>query len=272
MVAKVFLGDEIIDTASASVSIFDLSIHRAYGIFDYFKMLHGYNPYLDLYLDRLYRSLTLANLTINLTGEEVKMILQELLIANEVTDCGIKIIVSAGASSNGYERESAPLVIMIPFALPLSQNSDVPFSSALVDLEYMRDIPEIKTTNYMYPGIHSSLLKKYDAIDFLFHDGQYFYESSRCNVFIVKNGTISTPGKKILEGITRARVIGCRHQGFDIQTPDRIKLEDLYAADEVFITSTTKTIVPIVRIGDKKIDNGHIGEITRNLQELVKDW
>ncbi len=270
MTHKVFFNDCIIDASDARVSVYDLALHRAYGIFDYFKMLDGYNPYLELYLDRFYKSLTLAGLEISYTRSEIKHFLDQLLATNYLPACGVKVIVTAGVSQNGFDPDGQVTLIMIPYEL--HRISPSVQQSVLVDIHYMRDIPEIKTINYMFPAMHASLLKKFGAADFVFHDGQYFYESSRCNVFIVKNKIIYTPGENILKGITRQRVLDCASQGFEIVVPDRVPLSELFTADEVFVSSTTKNILPITRIRESQIGNGQIGEITCALQNLVKDW
>jgi branched-subunit amino acid aminotransferase/4-amino-4-deoxychorismate lyase len=95
-------------------------------------------------------------------------------------------------------------------------------------------------------------------------------ESTRSNLFYVKNGEIFTPDVHILEGITRMKVLEIvrRHYPVHVQ---RCSLDDFLSADEVFTTGSTKRVVPILSIDGKMIGMGERGPVARELyEELVK--
>ena len=88
------------------------------------------------------------------------------------------------------------------------------------------------------------------------------------NLFVVKNGTITTPARGVLEGITRHTVIElCAELGIDASKAP-VPVDDLHNADEVFISSTAGGIMPVTRIDDVAIGNGNPGPITRKLTDL----
>ena len=95
-----------------------------------------------------------------------------------------------------------------------------------------------------------------NAAEVLYTDRNWVRECSRSNVFYVKENCVYTPKSKILAGVTRKRIL--QLTGYQIRVID-FKIEDLLSADEVFITSTTKGVLPIVKIDSKIISNGRLG-------------
>ena len=94
---------------------------------------------------------------------------------------------------------------------------------------------------------------------------------ARYNFFIVKNALIYTPNATMLLGVTRKHVIQCAKQDqMVIEQP--ISVKTLFEADEVFITSTTRNIMPIVKIEDKFIGNGKPGALTLSLMHRFENY
>ena len=114
---------------------------------------------------------------------------------------------------------------------------------------------------------------KAGAVDVLYHQDGFISETSRSNVFVIKNGVIKTP-EDVLQGITRKHVISMVRGAFELEIGS-VSTTDLWSADEVFITSTLKEIMPIVQIDKNKIGDGSIGKITRELmtqfEKLLND-
>ncbi|HID65937.1 MAG TPA: branched chain amino acid aminotransferase, partial [Aquificaceae bacterium] len=115
-----------------------------------------------------------------------------------------------------------------------------------------------------------ALMAGYDEAILLNSHG-YVAEGSGENIFIIKNGKAITPSlnENILEGITRNAVITLLKKELVVDVEERpIARSELYTADEVFLTGTAAEITPIVEIDNRKIGNGEIGEITKQLQDI----
>jgi branched-subunit amino acid aminotransferase/4-amino-4-deoxychorismate lyase len=84
----------------------------------------------------------------------------------------------------------------------------------------------------------------------------------------VKDGVVFTPKSYMLEGVTRKRILELK--GFDFRVID-FKISELLAADEVFITSTTKGVLPIVQIDSHQVGDGRIGSVSKAIQKLIMD-
>ena len=134
-------------------------------------------------------------------------------------------------------------------------------------LEYVRPIADIKTTNYALAVWHSAQWKKQGAEDVLYHMNGFISESSRSNFFIVKDGELITPSEHILLGITRKNLIKIAGQ----VTIRPISLQEVWDADEAFICSTTKVLLPVTQIDDRTIGNGKPGPISVSLLEKFKE-
>ena len=141
-----------------------------------------------------------------------------------------------------------------------------------MSLEYSRNYSKIKHTNYIEAIKNQSLKKKFGAFEILYIKNKIVFECSTANIFIIKKNIIYTPKDGILFGITRQLVIDLiKKNNFKIKEKV-IKEKELYSADEVFITATNKNILPVVKINNKKINNKLVGENTKKLISLFKEF
>jgi branched-chain amino acid aminotransferase len=136
----------------------------------------------------------------------------------------------------------------------------------LIKVEHVRDLPEIKSLNYIVPITTLPRWKAENAYDVLYHKNGEISESSRSNFFIVKGENIFTPNKDILRGITRNKVIECaKSLGFQVEE-SVVNLAMLESADEAFITSSTKGLLAVTQVDDLKIGDKE-GEISNAIRQ-----
>ncbi|AWW29816.1 branched-chain amino acid aminotransferase [Echinicola strongylocentroti] len=257
--------DKIITSDKASLHPIDIGLIRGYAVFDFFRTVNYHPLFLDDYLDRFIKSAAKAHLTLKVGNDELKDIIMELIHKNELKQGGIRMVLSGGISDNHFSPSEGSLFI---FCEELMMPSDEKYSKGvhLLTTEYIRPIPEIKTTNYALPVFLSADWKANGAEDVLYHANGIISESSRSNIFIVKNGTISTPKSNILHGITRKNIVALVP---DLQIRD-VTLQEVMEADEVFMSSTTKRILPITKIDHQNISNGQVGTHTKKLIEAFE--
>jgi len=267
-----FYGDDYIDVDKIRISPLDLGVQRGYSIFDFFKLKALSNPWIDRYMKRLKDSAQAVQLELPYSTGKVVELSKELFKRNKITDGFIKIILSAGPSDNGYHR-TGPAHLLI-FALPPSTLPDRYYrkGASLMTCLYQRDLPFVKTTNYIKSAMLADKLKAGDFSDVLYHDGVRLSEASRCNIFLVRENTIITPDQHVLKGITRSRVMSLKDLSVDVKA-DEVLLSHLYhEATEVFITSTTKGVMPITKIDDKIIGNGTVGPLTKEVMTRINSF
>ncbi|GAB3648875.1 branched-chain-amino-acid transaminase [Echinicola sediminis] len=255
-----FAKDQIIKSENASLHPLDIGLIRGYGVFDFFRTVNYRALFLDDYLNRFIQSSERAHLTLKYDDNQLKSIITELIDKNSLEQGGIRMVISGGVSENHFSPSDSSLFI---FCEELLMPSAQKYSKGvnLLTAEYIRPIPEIKTTNYALPVYLSAEWEEKKAEDVLYHHNGLISESSRSNIFIVKNGTISTPKQNILMGITRKRILELDSA---IQVRDT-RLDELLEADEIFMSSTTKRILPITQIDGQPVGSGLVGESTKKL-------
>ncbi len=260
-----FANDEIIPSSDARIHPMDLAFIRGYGIFDFFRV-SNYKPlFLEQYLDRFTNSARETYLNLSYSKDELRKIIFELIEKNQMQSGGFRMLLSGGVSENSFSPAKGALFIFSePLIFPAQEKYEK--GVKLISLDHIRPVAHIKMTNYAYPVWHSKKWQEAGAMDVLYHRNGIISESSRSNFFLIKDGVLITPDRDILNGITRHQVLGLTdHQ--EIRT---VSMEDVKEADEAFITSTTKVILPVTQIDDLKIGNGTVGLKTIELLEKFR--
>ncbi|MEX0884428.1 MAG: aminotransferase class IV [Cyclobacteriaceae bacterium] len=260
-----FAQSEIKLSKEAAVHPLDIGLIRGYAIFDFFRTV-GYHPlFLESYLERFVGSAEKAGLPLDFDAMGLKEIIFKLIEKNDHFDAGIRMVLTGGISPNYFLPAKGDLFI---FCEPLLLPSKEKYAKGvkLISVEYVRPMAEIKTTNYTFPCWLSQDWKGQQAEDVVYHQQGRVSESSRSNIFLVKNGNIYTPKRDILKGITRDKVLKIAG---NVDITD-FGMDDLLSADEVFISSTTKRILPITIIDNTRIGSGKPGNITQELMDSFK--
>ncbi len=258
-----YINGEFIEEEASVLQVSDLSIQRGFAIFDYFRIRNYIPLFFDQYLDRFFNSAAMLGLQPLHTKEELKDVINELIQRNNMAEAGFRMILTGGYSADGFEPASPNFIILQhPIQLPSKEK----FSNGLniVLHEYMRDLPQIKSTNYLIAIWLRDKLKQQKADDVLYTKDDVVLEFPRANVFAVtKSGTVITPGENVLKGITRMMVLQLAEKKYKVEKR-QVTVNELYNAAEVFLTSTTKRILPVLKINGQII-SGKPGAITVDL-------
>ena len=141
----------------------------------------------------------------------------------------------------------------------------------IITYEYQRDLPEAKSINYLMGVWLQQKIKERNAADVLYYQQGIVSEFPRSNIFIVTHDEkISTPSKNILKGITRMKLMKLAAEKYKVETRT-LHIDEIKDAAEVFMTSTTKRLLPVCQIDNTIIGNGKAGPITTLLnQDFIK--
>lgn len=263
-----YIDGEFVEASQARIPASDLAVLRGYGVFDFLRTYNGAPFRLVEHLQRLQRSAELIELACPWDLEELADIVEQTLRLNHYSESGIRLVITGGDSPGGFlpAGESRLLVMVTPLQTLPSETTQR--GADVVTIEQARHLPEAKTINYI-PGITAQLKARRvnpQAIDAIYTEAGRVFEGTRSNTFICRGGRWSTPGGGVLLGITRAEVI--KLLGDQVELRD-FTLDEYCAADEVIITSSTKEIVPVVRVDDRIIGDGAPGTNTR---ALMRKW
>ncbi len=261
---SVFLNDQFLENEEASLNIMDLAIQRGYAAFDFLRTVNGKPLFIEDHLDRFYTSAEAMRLPLSKTKEELTGIINELIKKSGLSQAGIRMILTGGYSPDAYNPADPNLLITCN-PLTLSSLEDFEKGMSIITYEYQRDLPHVKSINYMMAVWLQSTIREKKANDVLYYWNNVLSEFPRANLFIVtKENILITPSRNMLLGVTRKKLIPLASDFIKVEERN-ISKEELYDAKEVFMSSTTKRVLPIIKVDGREISNGHPGEITRKL-------
>jgi branched-chain amino acid aminotransferase len=273
MSATVNVNGRITPERDALISVFDHGFLYGEGIYETMRTYHR-RPFLfDRHMTRLRRSARMIELPLPFTDAELAAQIAETQAAARLDgEVYIRVLVTRGIGELTYDPAACPTPSVVVIVKPnVDPPKDVFEKGVKVAL-----VPVVRN----HPGSVNPLIKSNNllnnalAMQEAFRRGGYegimrnykgeLAECTQSNFFVVKNGAALTPpiDAGLLPGITRAFLF---EVGAEIGVAVReqvLRDDDLFGADECFLTSTTREAVPIVRVDDRTIGSGAPGPIT----------
>ncbi len=276
---KIYIDGKYVKKEDAVVSVFDHGLLYGDGVFEGIRSYGGLVFKLKEHVDRLYRSAEAIELKIPMSKSEMTEIVVNTLKENYLSDAYIRLVVTRGAGDLGLDPRKCPkpTVFVIADKIKLYPEKFYAEGLEIITAATRRNLvralnPRIKSLNYL-----NNILAKIDAIKagteeaiMLTYD-DYVAECTGDNIFIVKTGELITPPADLgaLEGITRDAVIQIAKKTGTRFSEKKLKMDAVYAADEVFLTGTAAEIIPVVKIDGRLIGSGKPGPVTL---ELLKEF
>jgi branched-chain amino acid aminotransferase len=281
MRGAVFVNGRIAPADEAVVPVYDHGFVYGEGIYE---TLRTYNRVPFLY-DRHMRRLRLSaeRIYLDVPFDDATLlgwIEQTVAAAGDLREAYIRVLLTRGVGELNYDPKSTPrpttVVIVKPFEAPPPRVSDEGIRISLVEM--LRNHPKsvnplIKSNNLLNNALAMQAAYRSGAEEALMcnYRGE-LTECSQANFFMVRGGAALTPTSEagLLEGVTRAFLfeIG-REIGVEVRE-DTLYPKDLDTADEMFITSTTRELSPVVKVDDRVVGSGRPGPITRTLLERYR--
>jgi branched-chain amino acid aminotransferase len=273
------INGELLSPENANISIFDRGFLYGDSVYEVTLTQDNVPLYLNEHLDRLWNSASLISMEILIDRgyllEQIKRTLDPITSKRKY----IRIIVTRGES----EISLAPSTISNNLIIICKELPDNPTWWYEKGVEFIvsgvvRNSPDslnpnAKSGNYLNSVMAHLEAKKKGAYDSVMVNKQgEITEGTTNNIWMVKDDKIVTPPLKvgILKGITRDKTIEiCKDNKLNFSEEVFTPVE-LFACDECFFTSSTKGIVPIVKLDDQIIGKGKPGEVTKNLINLYK--
>lgn len=264
------LNGKLTEVAETRLQVSDLAILRGFGIFDYFLVKKHQPLFLTDYLDRFYGSAEKLGLTVPVSRSEITQQIRELIAANGHEDAGIRLVLTGGYAPDSYTPVDPNLLIMEhEFKAPPAWQYDQ--GIRLMSYDHQRELPEIKSINYLTGIRLQATLKAQQADYLLYHDQGIIRESDRSNFFgLTEEGILVTPDEKILRGITRMQVMQLAKEVLPVEERE-VRMEEIPTLREAFLTSSTKGVMPVVQIDDQVIGEGKPGDLTYKLGDLFME-
>jgi branched-subunit amino acid aminotransferase/4-amino-4-deoxychorismate lyase len=266
---SIFMNGRIMPAEQAAISPLDIGLLRGYAVFDLLRTVGGRPFLLAEHLKRLRSSAELLGLHVPYNDTEIAEAIDELLALNNHAEATVRLVLTGGPSADGMHFDSAtPTFFILTHELTLPPASLYDTGGKLLTKEHLREVPEAKTTNYLTMLRHRNEIEAQGAMDLLYHDGIYIAEAASASFYIVKHGIIRAPHSDVLWGTVGALVLELAAENHEVLL-GAVRLEEAFTADEAFLTSTTRGVLPIVQLDGKPIGDGTVGPVTR---ELMAAW
>lgn len=264
----VYLNNKTVPASEAKISVFDHGFLYGDGVYETMRVYDRVVFMLDGHIQRLYRSASLIGLDIPKNAADIKLAIYETLRANSLDNAYVRLTVSRGYGPIGLDPalcEKPTFVIMVnefknyPGAF---YANGIRLIIASIRRNFKEALnPQIKSLNFLNNILAKIEAKQSDAYEAVMLNSEcHLTEGTISNIFFAANGILHTPSVDcgILDGITRALVIEIAVRNGITIREGRFTPDELYGADEVFITNTTMEVMPVSRVDDKHFKAGDI--------------
>ena len=277
----IYVDGKLFPKDEAKISVFDHGVLYGDGVFEGIRVYDGNIFKLKEHIERLYESAKTIWLNIPLTPDEMEQATIDTVAANGLRDAYIRLVVTRGVGDLGIDPDKCdiPTVFIIVGTItlypPKFYEEGIPLvtaSTRRIPLESLD--PRIKSCNYL-----NNILAKIEAKRagvpeaIMLNQHGRVAECTADNIFITKNGKISTPRETegALPGVTRQTVLELAHEAGINAKETILGLHDLYNAHECFLTGTGAEIIPVTKIDGRQIGEGKPGPKTKLLIERFQD-
>lgn len=242
------------------------------GVYEVIRIYNGTYYLLTEHLERLFRSVQAIKINFPYSIPELKSLLNELLQQNKMKSDGkLYLQVTRGSASRDhiFPNHTEPNVYGYLQDLPRNLTFLNQGVHTITQQDSRWDNCYIKSLNLLPNVLAKQAAFEKRCYEAILHKNGYITECSSANVYLVKDQAIYThpPTKQILYGCVRMRV---KQFADDLNIPfveEPFYLEEIFLADELFLTSSTSEIMPIISVDEKRINNGKPGEVTKLLQQ-----
>ncbi len=277
------VNGRISDEREAVISVFDHGFLYGEGIYETLRTYNGRLFLFDRHMRRLRNSARLIQLMIPFTDDDLARHIRETIAVTSLDgkEAYVRVLVTRGVGELTYDLKATPnpswVVIVKALVEPPAEIYERGCKVVLVDVVRNHPgsvSPMIKNNNLMNQALAAQQAFQHGAFDGVMRN--YRGELTECatsNLFIVKNGIALTPPVEcgLLPGITRELIFEVgRSVGIEVRE-QMLRDHDLFDADEAFLTSTTRELVPIVAVNERAIANGKPGAGTRKLLKAFRD-
>ena len=273
---KVFLNGEFVDKDSAKISIFDRGFIFGDGIYEVVPVINSIIVEKDGFWDRFQRSLNEISLNLPYTNDEFESILNNLIEINSLKEGGLYIQITRGVAPRDFSfvKGVKPTIMAFAFSDSVLEHPAAKSGITIIstpDIRWKRrDIKSISLLGQCYAKNQATIAGADEC--FMVEDG-YVTEAGSSSAFIIKDGALITKplSNEILPGIRRNRLLNLAKQiGLQIQER-KFSMDEVYNADECFISAATIILLPVIKADGKAINGGKIGEYTTKLRGLYKE-
>ena len=275
----IYINGDIVSRSDAKVSVFDSGFLLGDGVWEGIRLHNGQLVFLTEHMDRLYAGANAIGMDIGVSSEELTNKIMETIEANQMySDVHLRLIVSRGLKSTPYQHPrvniGGPTIVIIPEYKIVTEDSKEK-GLELVSVNTIRSsnltqdpkINSLSKFNCIQACIEADRLGADEGL--MLDKNGYVSTCNSTNFFIVQKSEVWTStGEYCLNGVTRGAIINlCNSNNIQVHEKNFI-MDEVYAADEAFVTGTFAGVLPVTKIDEYILSNGKKGSTTDRLQNL----
>lgn len=246
------------------------------GVYEVIRIYNGTYYLFEEHVNRLFRSAEAVKIEALFTKEELKKLLLDLLKRNEMTTDGkVYLQLTRGSAPRDHvfpENVSANFYAYVQ-DLPRNTQNLKNGVGTIIQRDVRWENCYIKSLNLLPNVLAKQEAKENGCYEAILHKDGIVTECSSSNAYLVKDGKIYTHSttKGILHGCVRMAVEKFAHELNIPFIEESFTLENIKSADELFLTSSTSEVLPIVKVDGNQVGDGKPGKITRLLQKSYEE-
>ena len=273
-----YLNGEYLPLEEARISPMDRGFLFGDGIYEVIPSYNGKMVGFGPHIERMRDGLDAIEIRLDWTREQWRELCTSLIEKNGNGNLGVYLHVTRGADTkrhHAYPENIEPTVFGYAFEIPeppIPDREQIHPYTCATGQDMRWDRCNIKSISLLGNVMHFQQgHSKGDAEILLFNDNNELTECGACNAYIVKDGVVATPplDNQILPGITRQLLLGVLRADGSIPVEERIITRDeVLDADEIWISSSSKEVVPVVKLDGKPVGDGKPGPVWEKAAKL----
>ncbi|SEA40495.1 branched-chain amino acid aminotransferase [Desulfuromusa kysingii] len=281
--SDVYLNGKFVNSDLAKVSVFDQGFLYGDGIFESFRSVKGKLYQFSKHYQRLVQSAEALSYPLAFTQQQLEEILLTLCERNGWKNAYYRITITRGKGQIGFQRDMDNDLTCFIVGREFQGLDDEYYQQGIKVkvAQTRRNAPEaispkiksISNLNSLLGKLEAKALGTFEVI--MLNNKEHICEGSASNIFWTRDQWVFTPGAStgLLEGVTRSTIMRLCEEELNLRViSGEFKLQDLQFSDEVFITSTSLEVIPVVQVDAFTINQGQVGPIAKRLrQELHRD-
>lgn len=273
-----YVNGHYVPEDQACLPVRDLAILRGYGVFDYCRTYGGQPLRLDKNLQRFRHSCQQIGMACPWSDADLRAIVLETLTRNQALDDSqeytIRLLATGGVSQSNILPDADPVLLVLVQAFVPYPPSLYQTGVKIITIDINRIFPDAKTTLYTPAIMGLRAAHAHNAFEALYLSaGEHVLEATTSNIFAFYGDCLVTPptADQVLAGVTRAILLELAAERFTIDVRD-MTLEELKAADEVFLSSANKEVLGVIQVDEDRIAQGTVGKHTRTLHQMFRQY
>ncbi len=277
----VYLNGEFVKSGEAKLSVFDQGLLYGDGIYESFRSVGERLYQFQHHYNRLCQSAEALRYPAPDSRAQLEKVLLELRERNGLQNAYYRIIITRGQGEIGFQRDFYGKLTCLIIAREFKGFTEENYQQGieLLVAQTRRNAPEAINPKIKSISNLNSLLGKLEAKAagafevIMLNNKEHVCEGAASNIFWTRDQWVFTPSVStgLLEGVTRSTIIRLCEEKLNLRViQGEYKLQDLLFSDEVFITSTSLEVMPVIKVDDFTINQGKVGATALHLRDALQ--